>query len=206
MPPRPRKQLDSKRIEDSLRANILPLITEQLEAVACRAVWRVRETNIDIARNQIASKRLRLDQVVSSMNGVQFFFSCVTSVMCNAKSAKDDDNETSYTPESYPAIAYFVVYKECATCNEKILFSTIHNEELEAEVSRIRARKSSDSNNEMEKAAKQLFQVVKDHSNNTIQEMLQISNAYCYKNSEGTPSDDDEEDDQPEFVSTHFPN
>jgi hypothetical protein len=177
-----------------------------LEAVVCRAVWRVRETDIDIARNQIASKRLRLDQVVSSMNGVQFFFSCVTSVMCNAKSAKDDDNETSYTHESYPAIAYFVVYKECATCNEKILFSTIHNEELDAEVTRMRVRKSSDSNNEMEKAAKQLFQVVKDHSNNTIQEMLQISNVYCYKNSEGTPSDDDEEDDQPEFASTHFPN
>ena len=124
--------------------------------------------------------------------------------MCNAQSAKEDDNETSYTPESYPAIAYFVVYKECATCNEKILFSTIHNEELDAEVTRIRVRKSSDSNNEMEKAAKQLFQVVKDHNNNTIQEMLQISNVYCYKNSEGTPSEDDEEDDQPEFASTHF--
>ena len=139
------------------------------------------------------------------MSGVQFFFSCVTSVMCNAKSAKDDDNETSDTHESYPAIAYFVVYKECATCNEKILFSTIHNEELDAEVTRIRVRTSSDSNNEMEKAAKRLFQVVKDHNNNTIQEMLHISNVYCYKNSEGTPSDDDEEDDEPEFASIHFP-
>ena len=27
MPPRPRKKLDSKRIEDSLRANILPLVS-----------------------------------------------------------------------------------------------------------------------------------------------------------------------------------
>ena len=68
------------------------------------------------------------------MNGIQFFFPCVTSLMSNTKSAKDDDNETSYMPESYPEIAYFVVYKECATCNKKILFSTIHNEELDAEV------------------------------------------------------------------------
>ena len=98
------------------------------------------------------------------------------------------------------------MYKECATCNENILFSTIHNEELDAEVTRIRVRTSSDSNNEMEKAAKRLFQVVKDHNNNTIQEMLHISNVYCYKNSEGTPSDDDEEDDEPEFASIHFPN
>ena len=126
--------------------------------------------------------------------------------MSNTKSEIDDDNETSYMPESYPAIAYFVVYKECATCNKKILFSTIHNKELDAEVTWIWVRKSSDSNNEMETAAKQLFQVVKDHNNNTIQEMLQISNMYCYKNSEGIPYDDDEDDDQPEFASTHFPN
>ncbi|CAB4024379.1 Hypothetical predicted protein [Paramuricea clavata] len=191
MPPRPCKQLDSKRIEDSLRADILPLITEQLEAIACRAVWRVRETDIDIARNHIASKRLRLDQVISLKNGVLFFFPAL-QVSCVL---------LFKTISSSP-----VMCEECATCNEKILFSTTHDEELDAEVTRIRVRKSSDSNNEMEKAAKQLFQVVKDHSNNTIQEMLQISNAYCYKNSEGTPSDDDEEDYEPKFVSNHFPN
>ncbi|XP_028403921.1 uncharacterized protein LOC114526506 [Dendronephthya gigantea] len=209
MPPRPRKQLDSKRIENSLRANILPLIGDHLEAAACRAVWRVRHADIDIARNQIASKRLRLDQVVGAMNGVQFFFSCITSVMCNARSATDyDSNEPIRTPESYPAIGYFVVYKESATCNENRLFSIIHNEDLDASVTPIRVRKSSGSNNEMEKAAKQLFQVLKDHNNKSIQEMLQVSNVYCYRNSEGTPSDDDsdEDDDDGRLVSSYFPN
>ena len=50
------------------------------------------------------------------------------------------------------------------------------------------------SSNQIEKAAKQLFQVVKDHNNPTIQEMLDISNVYCYRNADGSLDDEDSED------------
>ena len=83
--------------------------------------------------------------------------------MSNAKSTRGGENESTLA-ESYPAIAYFVVFRECETCNGEILFSKVHNEELDAEISRIRVRKTA--NNEMETAARQLFQALKDHNNN----------------------------------------
>lgn len=58
----------------------------------------------------------------------------------------------------------------------------------------------------METAARQLFQTVKDHNNDSIQDMVDISNIYCYRNVEDSSSDidsDDEEDE--EFYPVHFP-
>ena len=125
--------------------------------------------------------------------------------MSNAKSARGDENESTL-PESYPAIAYFVVFKECETCSGEILFSKVHNEDLDAEISPIRVRKTTTSNNEMEKAARQLFQAVKDHNNATIQEMLDVSNVYCYRSCAETSSDDDYNEHEDEMDFTHFPN
>ena len=228
MPPRPRKELDSKRIQNSLRANILPLvspfafyftiyvtfksiymhfaspsqITANLKAVSCRAIWRVRRTDIELARNQIASKRLRLDEILLEMNGVQFFLSAITSQMSNPKLSHDEDSEA---PDSYPAIAYFIVYKESDTCNENVQFTALHNEDVETELTPIRVRTGTTTGKEMETAARQLFQVVKDHNNASIQQMLDVSNVYCYRNA-GDTSSDDELDSDVELSSNHFPN
>ena len=65
----------------------------------------------------------------------------------------------------------------------------MHDHDMDAEISAIRVR----SVNQVEKAAKQLFQVVKDHNNPTIQEMLDISNVYCYRHAEDS-SDEDSDD------------
>ena len=142
---------------------------------------------------------------MASVNGVQFFFSCITSVMSNPKTSRTNKNDTP-TAESYPAISYFVVYRESESCNENKLFSAIHNEDLEAEVTPIRVRKTPNSSSQMETAARQLFQVVKDHNNGTIQDMLNVSNIYCYRNADETSSDDEEsEDTEDELHSIHFP-
>ena len=56
------------------------------------------------------------------------------------------------------------------------------------------------SNDQMETAAKQLFQVIKDHNNGQIQEMLDISNVHCYRDAESSSDTDDDE-----FQPKHFP-
>lgn len=178
-------------------------ITNNLQAVACRATWRVKQQDVELARFQIASKRLLLDDAVSSINGVQFFFSSITSVCSNAKSSGSQDGETN-ADETYPAVAYFIVFRQCEGFNENILFATLHNQDVEPEIKPIRVRTKAETNNEMETAARQLFQVVKDHNNATIQAMLEVSNVYCYRNAEDT-STDDESQENIHFLPRHFP-
>ena len=135
--------------------------------------------------------------------GVQFFFSCITSVASNLKAATEDSQTSA--PNSFPAIVYFIVYKKCGTCDEKTLFLALHNEDLETDITTVRVRGEFDSNALMEKAARELFQVVKDHNNACIQEMLDLSNTYCYNNSVVESSSDDEDDKQMKLLSNRFP-
>ena len=122
--------------------------------------------------------------MLCKISGVQYFFSSISCVASNARSS-----QAQRTGESYPAIAYFIVYREMVACNENLLFAAMHDHDMDAEISAIRVR----SVNQVEKAAKQLFQVVKDHNNPTIQEMLDISNVYCYRHAEDS-SDEDSDD------------
>ncbi|CAB3995433.1 sperm receptor for egg jelly-like [Paramuricea clavata] len=134
---------------------------------------------------------------LSNISGVQFFFSCITCVTSNARSAEEDR-----TCETYPSIAYFVVYRENAACNGTTLFSALHNHDVEPEISPIRVRTKNVPDKQMETAARQLFQVVKDHNNEAIQEMLDVSNVYCYQNVVGSDEEDSEDE---EIRPTHFP-
>ena len=81
-------------------------------------------------------------------------------------------------------ISSSIVKRLHATKN--LLFAAMHDHDMDAEISAIRIR----SVNQVEKAAKQLFQVVKDHNNPTIQEMLDISNVYCYRHAEDSSDED----------------
>jgi hypothetical protein len=45
----------------------------------------------------------------------------------------------------------------------------------------------------MDTAALQLFQVVKDHNNATVQEMLDASNAHCYQDVQSSSNDEAED-------------
>ena len=63
-------------------------IKEDVKAVACRATWRVDLHDLQIANNLICSKRLHLDDALSQLNGVQFYFSCITAVSSNAKASQ----------------------------------------------------------------------------------------------------------------------
>ena len=103
--------------------------------------------------------------------------------MSNAKSTNRNDGERTRS-ESYPAIALFIVFKPSDECPEESIFAAEHNKDFEPGISRIRVRANVNSNNDIETAARQLFNVLKDHNNITIQEMLDVSNVYCYDDEE----------------------
>ena len=166
--------------------------------MACRATWRVCKEDMEHAAFQIASKRMHLDDAISAIKGVHFFFSCVTSVASNLKSKRDEGGQNSQ--QTYPSIAYFIAYTPCEETNDNTFFTALHNRDFEPDIQQIKVRSSA--NNEMENAARQLFQTVKDHNNPTIREMLDVSNVYCYRHA-GNSSTDDESDE--EFYPTHFP-
>ena len=52
--------------------------------VTCRAIWRVKKDDVLLAEKLITSKRLILDEEVSKVKGVEFFFSSVGGVTTNA--------------------------------------------------------------------------------------------------------------------------
>ena len=147
---------------------------------------------------QIASKRMHLDDAIRGIKGVHFFFSCVTSVASNFKSKRDGGGQDSN--QTYPSIAYFIVYTPCEETNDNTFFTALHNRDFEPDIQQIKVRGSA--SNEMENAARQLFQTVKDHNNKTVQEMLEVSNVYCYRHAGDSSTDDDSDD---EFYPTHFP-
>ena len=119
---------------------------------------------------------------------MQYFFSSISCVASNARSP-----QAQRTGESYPAITCFIVYHEMIACNENILFAAMHDHDMDAEISPVRVRIVS----QVEKAAKQLFQVVKDHNNPTIQEMLDILNVYCYRHGEDSCDKDSDDEINP---------
>ena len=62
---------------------------------------------------------------------------------------------------------------------------------------------NSGQNRQTETAAKQLFQVIKDHNTEAVQEMLDVSNVYCYQEA-GASSDSPDSDDE-DICPRHFP-
>ena len=73
---------------------------------------------------------------------------------------------------------------------------------MEPDITPIRVRVSSGQNRQTETAAKQLFQMIKDHNNEAVQEMLDLSNVYCYQ--EAADSSDDPDSGDEDICPSHF--
>ena len=67
---------------------------------------------------------------------------------------------------------------------------------MESEIPRNRVRPNVNSNKGIETAARQLCNVVKDHNNVIIQEMLDVSSVYCYYNACDSSLDADDDDNE----------
>jgi len=75
---------------------------------------------------------------------------------------------------------------------------------MEPQITPIRVRNRG--NSDMETPARQLFQVLKDHKNESIQEMVNESNTYCHGAACDLASEVESEDDSDdEFYPVHFP-
>ena len=144
-----------------------------------------------MAQNLIASKRLELEDALTKVSGVQFFISSVTAVATNAKRASAEDEEL--LEDFYPAVAFFIVFRETDLCTATKIYTLLHNEETDATVQPIITRANGNSN-VMETASRQLFSVVKDHNSQPIMDMLQTSNDYCLANCQRTTSAEDSEE------------
>ena len=128
-----------------------------------------------MANNLICSKRLHLDDALSQLNGVHFYFSSVTAVSSNAKAS-----QTSGAPTiTYPGVAYCVAYRQADDCDENKIFTLLHNMETEPAVQPIHTRGRADGNDRMYAACRELFQVVKDHNSYLVMDMVNALNYYC---------------------------
>ena len=153
-------------------------VNNYFKALGCRTSWRVQRGDIEMANNIIASKSLELDEILSKVNGIQFFFSIVTAVETNPKGRKENNSEQ----DVYPAVAYFIVFRETDTCNENAIFTLFDNEDTHAKIQTITTRDNKGSNTEMKRASRHLFQVVKDRNNRGIVAMFNASNDYYLRN------------------------
>ena len=82
---------------------------------------------------------------------MEYFLSCVTVMKSNTKSSTVQASQT----ESFPGVAYFLVYRESKACNKNKIFALLHN-------------------------ASSVFQVLKDHTNEAVQNVVCTSNSYCF--------------------------
>ena len=142
--------------------------------------------------------------MIEAIEGVFFFFSSISGVCSNANRRRDP-NIQPRNSDTYPCVSFFIAFEPNERCNDETFFAALHNEDVEPEITpiKVRARGKQD----WETAARQLFQTVKDHNNPTMQEMVDVSNTYCYRNAPASSSDtdDEDEDEYDEFQPTHFP-
>ena len=94
-----------------------------------------------MVENLIDNKRLRMDEALSRLYGVQFFFWSVTGTKNNAKEKKtgkdkkqpsqekttedkDDPKEDldEFFRNFYPGVAYFIAYTRTRQCNPDTIF------------------------------------------------------------------------------------
>ena len=203
----PRKQLRSRRLENSLRANVIDVVSvdwilctigistwahfdsnifiqvhaltapslfyipADVKTLACRAVWGVTADDVKLAERLISSKGLTLDDMLAKISDVQYFFSCITIMISNAKSSSCQTGNAQSHRESYPGVACFVAYQCKKVCNENPIFASFHNADMEPTISKLRTTSSASS----------LFKILKDHSCDTVCHLVTTPNMYCYQ-------------------------
>ena len=117
----------------------------------------------------------------------------MTAVETNPKGPRHSTSHQSSPNIQYPAIAYFIVFRQTDTCDENKIFTLFHNEDTQVSIQAIATRAHKDPSQVMENASRQLFQVVKDHNNVRVMNMVNASNLYCLRNSALSESEDVDE-------------
>ena len=104
-----------------------------------------------VPKRRLTSQTVRnCDAIVSTVDGVLFFYSCV-SVIENRKrksrSESEDENESD-EKQTYPCINYWIVTKMLVKEREQVLFAKLMKSGLDiSDVKPIRARKKVNREN-----------------------------------------------------------
>ena len=127
--------------------------------------------------------------------------SSITATSTNAKAKQVGDDDATIE-DVYPAVAYFIVYRETDSCNEKAIYTLLHNQDTDAN---IHATTTRGNNSCMETTARKLFQVVKDHNNQMMLEMVLASNNFCIASCRTTSAEESEGDGHEPIKRPHYP-
>ena len=119
----------------------------------------IKQNDRKMLENLIANKGLRMDEALSKLYGVQFFFSSVTGTKNNTKEKKtgkdkkqpsqerttedkDDPKENldEFFRKFYPGVAYFIAYIRTRECNPDTIFALLHYLDSDVEVKTIDSR------------------------------------------------------------------
>ena len=123
---------------------------------------------------------------------------------CSNPNVTTDPKNKTANNDTYPCVAFFIMYESSEKCNEETFFVVLHNQDVELEITSTKVRNHGKP--DLETAARQLFQTVKDHNNATVQEMVDLSKTYCCQNAPASSSETEDKEEHEEFVLTHFPN
>ena len=97
----------------------------------------------------------------------------------SSQSSSDADSSEAVLeePDFYPAISYFVAFTESEDCNANKIFQVLHESETIAQVQQIASRSKKPNINRI---ANDLFNVLKDHNNPAIENIVKKSNEFYF--------------------------
>ena len=100
-----------------------------------------------------------------------------TEKSSQSSSHADSSEAVLEEPDFYPAIAYFVAFSESEDCNANKIFQVLHESETIAQVRQIASSSKKPNTNQI---ANDLFNVLKDHNNPAIENIVKKSNEFCF--------------------------
>ena len=199
---RPCRQLNSKVIRGVAECSILPIIETKCSVIAIKCIWRVEDDQIDNAWRWICEKRDSCDTTLRNLQEISFFLSSISTSESNAgkrkkkkesNTGRDDDWETEDADETtllsqganvvalankkiYPAVSYWIACqtRNGAMASHHSIQSALLKCGLEVTATRTSRKSGSDALNK-------LCQVLKDHKNQFMEQLVASSYHHCLR-------------------------
>ena len=100
-----------------------------------------------------------------------------TEKSSQSSSHADSSEAVLEEPDFYPALAYFVAFTESEYWNANKIFQVLHESETIAHVRQIASRSKKPNTNQI---ANDLCNVLKDHNNPAIENIVKKSKEFCF--------------------------
>lgn len=193
---RPCSQLNSKAIRDKAECEVVARVENLCSIVAFKCVWRVDDEEIENAWNWICEKRDECDSALSKLQEVCFLFSAISTSKRDTKKRKanrksqetnesdDSNDETTLNSsqlslpgkQTFPAISYWLACQtnNGAPINSLKVQKAVGSCGLEFYSSRASRKRNSENVN-------MLCQVLKDHKNPCVMQLVELSYQHCLR-------------------------